>query len=41
MTEDVAANLDQVQELVLTGKGLDVISVENTIILLKTAWIQK
>ena len=37
MTEVVTVGLDQVQELVLIDIGLDVISVERTIILLKTA----
>ena len=35
-TEVVAVDLDQVQELVLTEIGLDVISVESMISLLKT-----
>ena len=38
MTEVVAADIDQ--ELVLIGIGLDVISVESMIILLKTAQLQ-
>ena len=39
-TKVVAVGLDQVQELVLIEIGLDVISVESTIILLKTVQLQ-
>ena len=39
-TEVVAVDLDHVQELVVTQMGLDVISVESMIILLKTVQLQ-
>ena len=41
MTEVVAVDLDEVQELVLTEIRLDVISVEGMIILLKIVQLQK
>ena len=41
MTEVVMVDLDQFQELVLIEIGIDVRSVENMIILLKTAQLQK
>ena len=41
MTEVAVVHLDQVQELVLVEIGLDVISVESTIILQKPAQPQK
>ena len=40
-TEEVALDLDQVQEVVLIEIVLDVISVESTIILLKPVQLQK
>ena len=41
MTEVVAIDLDQVQELVLIEIGLDVISAKSMIILHKTAQLKK
>ena len=41
MTDVVAVDLDQVQDLALIGIGLHVISIENMIILLRTVQLQK
>ena len=41
MTEEVVVDLDQIQEVVLIETRLDVISIENMIILLRTVLLPK